>query len=459
MRNNYSDAIIGGRSMNYVLTALSAQASDMSDWLFMAFPAAIYSGGLVNAWIGVGLIFGMFLTWQFIATPLRIETERYNSATLSSFFEKRFQDSSGIIRMISAVLSCIFFSVYLAAGMKGFGFLAESVFQLPYEIGTCLAVVCVIMYVMLGGYRTLAWIDCFQALFLLCIILFVPAIAFFHVGGITAIQKAVFCHGISLRFFPDSLVGWINTIIMTLTWSVGYFGTPHILTKFMGINDVNKMKKAQCIGMSWQVIVLSAACISGIVGIAYFPNMLVNKELIFVEMVLDLFSSLSAGFILAAVAGATLSVMTAQVLVLVSVFTEDFYRFLIKPKASGKELLFVYRFSIIVVSFLSFLVSLQKSATIQSFVSYAWIGFGCSFGPLVLLSLYSKSINKYGAYAVLCVGGFVAMFWRLWFETYFFDLTGFAISAVIPGFLLSVVSGYVATSLTYCFKPKSLIPF
>lgn len=446
-KSNYSDAVLGGRSVHYMLTALSAQASDMSDWLFMAFPAAIYGGGLINGWIAVGLIFGMFITWHFIAAPLRIQTEKYNVITLSSFFEKRFSDAYGIIRITSGILSIIFFSVYLAAGMKGFGFLAESVFRLPYECGTFFAAICVSFFVILGGYRTLAWIDCFQALFLLIVVFLVPAIAFFHVGGISAISHAIAMHHISFNFFPTTLIDWINTLIMAISWSVGYFGTPHILTKFMGIDDVKKMKKAQYVGMIWQALVLCAAGISGIIGIAYFPLLLSNKELIFVEMVLDLFSPFVAGFILSAVAGATLSVMSAQMLVLVSVITEDFYRF-IKPSTKEKELLFVYRSAVLIVSALSFLVSLQKNVSIQSFVSYAWIGFGCSFGPLVLLALYSRFINKYGAYAVLTVGGFVAIFWRLWFEKSIERITGIYVSAVVPGFILSLFAGYLVSYIT-----------
>lgn len=331
-KQTYSDLILGNRSVNYIATALSAHASDMSDWLFMAFPAALYSGGLINAWIAIGLVGGMFFVWNFIAPELRIQTEKYNSLTLSTFFEDRFKDRSGTIRILSALISLFFFAVYIAAGLKGFGFLAESVFAISYNTGICIALACVITYIFFGGYKALAWIDCFQALFLLIVILYVPYKAFFSIDGFSAINYAAIQQNIPLQLLPNTITMWINTLFMALSWSVGYFGTPHILTKFMGMKNVSEMRKAQVIGLSWQIIVLCAAGLTGLIGIAYYPITLPNKELIFVEIVKDLFSSLQAGFILSAIAGATLSVITAQMLVLISVITEDLYHGTLKKK-------------------------------------------------------------------------------------------------------------------------------
>src|SRR5256885_12395038 len=170
--SQYAQVILGDRSINYVLTAFSAHASDMSDWLFMAFPAALYGGGMINAWIAIGLVAGMYFVWKYIAPTLRTATEKLNAMTLSTYFEKRFTDTSGAIRLISAIISLFFFAVYIAAGLKGFGFLAESVFELSYITGIIIAIVCVVSYIILGGYKALAWIDCFQALFLLIIIFY-----------------------------------------------------------------------------------------------------------------------------------------------------------------------------------------------------------------------------------------------------------------------------------------------
>ena len=444
----YSEVILGNRSINYILTALSAHASDMSDWLFMAFPAALYTGGVVNVWIAIGLTGGMFTVWQCIAPQLRKATEKYNCFTLSTYFEKRFNDTSGVIRLISAILSIIFFAVYIAAGIKGFGFIGESVFNIPYFSGVIIALMCAIFYIIGGGYRALAWIDCFQALFLLIVIFYVPYKALFHIGGYSTIINAANQKNISLALLPDTWTGIINALLMAFSWAMGYFGTPHILTKFMGINNIQEIKKAQYIGMSWQISVLFAAGLTGLIGIAFFPTTLLNKELIFIEIVKNLFSPIVIGFILSAVAGATLSVITAQILVLVSVFTEDLYHMTLHKQATQNELLWVYRLSIIVIAFLSFWISLSKTNSIQQLVHYAWMGFGCSFGPLVILSLHSTYINKYGAYASILIGGIIAISWHAVAFSFFTKHFGLEIPALIPGFLLSIISAYIFSWLT-----------
>ncbi len=446
--SDYTSAILGNRSINYFLTALSAHASDMSDWLFMAFPGALYAGGLIEGWIAIGLIIGMWITWKFIAPGLRKSTEKFNAFTLSTFFERRFDDKSGVIRLLSAAMCLFFFSVYIAAGLKGFGYLAKSVFAIPYQYGLFIGLVCVIFYIMLGGYRSLAWIDCFQALFLLVIIFLVPAIAYFKVGGWAAIANQAHIKNISLNFLPDTALGVTNTLAMSFSWMVGYFGMPHILTKFMGIKNVNEMAKAQRIGMAWQISVLSAAGLVGLIGIAYFPETLSNKEMVFVEMSKTLFSPLMTGFVLSAVAGASLSVVTAQVLVLVSVLTEDFYKRTLRPAATNQELIWAYRFGILLIAICSFYISRDETTSIQYLVHYAWMGFGCSFGPLVILSLHSQVINKYGAYASILAGGLIAALWEISGQSFFATNYGLNIPAVIPGFFLSFIFAYLVSWLT-----------
>ncbi len=446
--SGYSQVILGDRSISYILTAFSAHASDMSDWLFMAFPAALYGGGMINAWIAIGLVCGMTIVWKWIAPALRTATEELNVMTLSTYFERRFADTSGTIRIISALISLLFFAVYIAAGLKGFGFLTESVFNLEYTTGIIIALICVISYIFLGGYKALAWIDCFQALFLLIVIFYVPIKALAHIGGFEKIIHAAAAKNISLSLFPHTWTDTINTLLMTASWAVGYLGTPHILTKFMGMKNTHEMKKAQYIGLGWQISVLTAAGLVGLIGIAYFSETLSNKELIFVETVKNLFSPLQIGFILSAVAGATLSVMTAQVLVLVSVFTEDLYRRSFKKNATDKELLWVYRISILLIALASFFVSLNKAQSIQQLVHYAWMGFGCAFGPLVILGLHTTYINKYGAYASIITGSLIAALWHSMGHDYFFNQYALDIPAVLPGFIFNIVSAYLTTWLT-----------
>lgn len=444
----YKQVILGGRSVHYVLTALSAHASDMSDWLFMAFPALLYTGGMVNAWIAIGLITGMLITWQYIAPQLRITTEKLNAMTLSTYFERRYDDTSGSIRLLSALISMLFFSIYIAAGLKGFGFLAESVFQIPYVYGLLVAIVCAVAYIFFGGYRTLAWIDCFQALFLLGVIFIVPYKGLLKIGGFGAIITQAANNNISLSLIPNTIIDTLNAILLAISWGVGYFGIPHVLTKFMGISNVKELSKAKYIGLAWQTSVLLASGMVGLIGIAYFSVPLVNKELVFVEMVKTLFTPLQIGFILSAIAGATLSVITAQILVLVSVITEDFYHGTIRKNATEKELLWMYHVSILCIVLLSFIVSLNRSNSIQELVQYAWMGFGCSFGPLMLLSLHSNYINKYGAITSILVGGSIASLWQLWMKPFFGASYGVDIPAVIPGFILSFACAYTLSYIT-----------
>ncbi len=446
--HSYNQIMLGNRSVNYVLTALSAHASDMSDWIFMAFPAYLYTNGLISFWIAIGLIGGMWVTWNFIAPQLRKTTEKYDALTLSGYFESRFNDNSGFLRIITALICFFFFSIYIAAGLKGFGYLGESLFEIPYIYGIFIGITAMSFYIGFGGYKALAWIDAFQALFLLLVICIVPFIAFFKVGGLPAIIKSAQHRAISLSFFPTSYIELINALLLALSWGVGYFGMPHILTKFMGISDVKKIKKAQYLGLAWQTVVMVASGAIGVIGIAYFSDLLVNKELVFLEMVKDLFSPFITGIILSAVAGATLSATAAQILVVVSVIVEDLYHKTFRINAHNKELVWVYRLSVLLIGFLSIVVSCDKSTTIQELVQYAWMGFGSSFGPLVLVSLHSSYINRYGAAASIVTGGLVAATWHLVGKAYIFSSLGIDIPPVIPGFIIGTGVLYGVSFLT-----------
>lgn len=443
LAHDTSALLIGNRSINYWLTALSAHASDMSDWLFMAFPAMAYASGAQNAWIIIGLVLGMFANWHFIAKPLRIATEKYDAYTLATFFERHFHDTSGRIKLASACMTLLFFAVYIAAGLKGIGFLLESVFDINYYLGVWIAVTCVALYTMLGGFAAVAWIDAFQALFLLTMVVLVPVIAWQKIGGAAAIATAAALRNVSLKLLPDtSLLALINLAFVTLSWALPYMGMPHILVKFMGAANPEDMKKAKWIGVTWQITVLTASLLVGLIGLAFFPTGLANKELIFVEMVQQLFIPIVAGFVLSAVAAATLSTVDSQVLVLSATLTEDLF-----ARASKKTTRFAFRVSILTVALLAGLIGMYKAATIQSLVYYAWMGFGCSFGPLVIMSLYGSGINRYGALAGILTGGTVAAIWH--FVMYQPVLAwGLNLPALIPGFILSLVAIVAVSRVT-----------
>ncbi|MBS0604626.1 MAG: sodium/proline symporter [Verrucomicrobia bacterium] len=428
-----TDFIIGNRSMNYWLTALAAHASDMSSWLFMGYPAVVFTGGLFSGWSAVGLLVFMYLNWQLIAPKIRVATEQYNSLTFSSFFESRLADTSGTIRVFTAIMSLIFYTIYISAGLVGLGLLLETLFNLNYYWGILIGIVIVVPYVFSGGYVTLAWIDLFQGFFLLGVIIFVPFYMLGEVGGWKGISEAVTAKKLQMTFFPDFSAKTILEIIgMTAGWGLGYFGQPHIVTKFMGIRNVHEIVKSKRIGMSWMLLSLSAATFVGLVGIAFFSKGLHDTELVFIDMVKNTFSPFLVGFILCAVLAATINAMSSQVLVLSSSITEDFYKRIFRKTASSRELLIVARVGVIIVSLIAFVIAYGKVSTIYSLVLYAWSGLGSSFGPLLLLSLYWKGINKYGAWAGILSGGIIAGVWP-----YFNKILSINVASMLPGFISS----------------------
>jgi sodium/proline symporter len=445
-----TDFIIGSRSLNYWLTALAAHASDMSSWLFMGYPAAIFMGGLFKGWAAVGLITFMLLNWILVAPKIRVATEQFNSLTFSSFFESRLADTSGTIRIFTAIMSLVFYTIYISAGLVGLGLLLETLFNIDYYIGIFLGIIIVVPYVFIGGYTTLAWIDLFQGLFLMCVIIFVPLYILPKIGGWDSMIHTIHQKQLTTTLFPDfSAKTMLIIVLEILGWGLGYFGQPHIVTKFMGIRNVSEIGKSKLIGMTWMVISLTAATVVGLVGIAFFKGTLADSEQVFIEMVKDTFHPFLIGFILCAVLAATINAMSSQVLVLSSSLTEDFYKRLFHKTASARQLLIVSRLGVIIVSFIAFLIAYGKISTIYSLVLYAWSGLGASFGPLLLLSLYSKSINKYGAWAGIVLGGGISAAWP-----YINHHLSLDVPMIVPSFIISFLAIVIISKMTQ--KPDEI---
>ncbi|MBT6927929.1 MAG: sodium/proline symporter [Waddliaceae bacterium] len=430
------DFNVGDRSLNYWVTAISAHASDMSSWLFLGFPAAIYSAGLFKAWTAVGLIIGMFLNWQFIAPKIRKATEKYDCYTVSGYFERRFKDTSGIISILTATIAFFFFTVYLSAGLVGMGFLFESVFNVPYITGITIGISVVMIYTFFGGFVTVAWQDMFQGLFLLVMIFIVPIVAFSHIDGIAAITQAAREQAIPLTIVPKSFT---KTICEILGWGLGYFGQLHILLRFMGIKHTEELRKAKYLGMIWHILTLTAAIAVGTVGIAYFNGTLGNAELVFIEMVKTSFSPFIVGFVLCAILAATISTMDSQVLVVSAVFTQDVYKKIFHKSATPQQLLIVSRATVIAAGIAAYAIAFGKVETIYNLVKYAWAGVGASFGPVLIMSFYSKSINRNGAIAGIVSGAVIAATWGRINNT---------IPAMIPAFVISAVAAHIASKVT-----------
>jgi len=450
-QNSDKDFLIGNRSLNFWLTALSAHASDMSSWLFLGYPALIFTTGLFSAWAAIGLTGFMFLNWHFIAPKIRIATEQVQSLTLSSYFESRFGDTSGSIRIVSAAMSILFFTFYITSGLVGLGVIVESLFGLNYLVGISIGLLIVMIYVFMGGYRTVAWIDLFQGFFLLGVIVFIPAYLITSFGGIGPIMHAVKAKNLSSSILPDYSFHTFWEIIMTSAgWGLGYFGQPHIITKFMGIRKVEEMSKAKYVGISWQAVALGAATLVGLLGVYVFPQGLDDPEHVILNIVKTTLSPFFAGLVLCAVLAATTNVMAAQILVVASNLSEDLYKRLFRKHASSNELLWISRASVIFISLVGFVIAYFKVSSIYQLVLYSWSGLGASFGPLLLLSLYVKSINKFGAFAGILVGGLTAAIWP-----YFDTLYNLKIPSLVPAFLLSMIA---IQGVSYLMRKRLNLP-
>lgn len=437
-----ADFMVGSRTINYWVTAIATHATDMSAWLFMAFPGAIYSEGLVACWAAIGLLVCMFLSWHFIAEKLRRATEHYQAHTLSSYFEKRFNDTSGTLRITSALIALFFFSLYISAGIVALGRALEATFGFSYHTGITLGTLTVALYTILGGFIAIAWNDFLQGMFVFFIILIFPIYALQLIGGFAPIIQASALKNISLSLLPDYSLATLGAVLIpAFGWGIGYFGQPHILVNFMGIDNPNEIPKAKYVGISWQIITLSAAALIGLIGIAFFKTPLANNELVFIAMVKGLFSPLVAGFILCAILAAAISTMDSQILVSASMLTQDIYKKLFNKKATSKQLLTMSRLAAMFVIGFSFFLAFDNKESIFALVRYAWCGLGSTFGPVLILSLYSKKINRHGALAGILIGGFIAGIWR------YLGLP-FADYAVIPGFALSLISTIFVSRLT-----------
>lgn len=409
--------MVGGRSLNFWVTALSAHASDMSSWLFMAYPMLVMTKGISYAWVGAGLVLGMWLNWHYIAPKLRVMTEKFGSFTLPSYLESRFNDKTGLIRITSASIMTLYLIHYLSAGLISMGFLFESLFQVDYTLGISVATAIVLAYTLFGGYVAVAWTDLFQGLFLLAMIIWVPFTALSALGGPSGI----------VIYSQEGLS--IDIILTALAWGLGYFGMPHVLIKFLGIRSAKEVGKAKIVGISWQILSLSAAATVGVLGTSYFQGSLSNNELVFVEMVKGLFSPLFGGLILCGVIAATISTMDSQILVGAGMLANDFYR-----GKSDKYTLFASRVAVVVITCLALFIALSRIASVYETVFYAWTGLGCSFGPVMIFSLHWPRMTLQGAISGMIVGAATSGIWMFF--------SPWNVPAMLPGFLLSSLAIY-----------------
>ncbi|PFO08663.1 sodium/proline symporter PutP [Bacillus sp. AFS076308] len=442
--SNLSDYMIGGRGLGAAVTALSAGASDMSGWLLMGLPGAMFTQGLSASWIAIGLTIGAYLNWLYVAPRLRIYTETANnSMTIPAYLENRFGDHSSMLRLTSGLVIIVFFTFYVSSGMVSGGVLFESTFNLNYQAGLWIIAAVVIGYTLFGGFLAVSWTDFVQGIIMVIALVLVPAVTIMQVGGfdsafgeIKAIDPKLFD-----IFKGTSLLG----IISLMAWGLGYFGQPHIIVRFMAISSVKEIKKARRIGMGWMIFSVGGAMFTGFIGLAYYSKQglnLADPETIFIKLSEILFHPLITGFLLAALLAAVMSTISSQLLVTASSLTEDVYKTFFRRSATDKELLLVSRLSVLVVSFIAVFLAFNKNGTILSLVAYAWAGFGAAFGPVILLSLYWKRMNRWGALAGMIGGAVTVIVWAN------VPVLAKSLYEIIPGFIIGLAAIWVVSLVT-----------
>lgn len=429
------DYLLGGRRMGAWVTALSAQASDMSGWLLMALPGAIYLGGMASIWIAIGLFAGTVLNWKLVSSRLRVYTQKTDTITLPCFFEQRFGDPTGLLRVVSAIIILLFFTIYASAHLQATGHLLESTFGIQYGTAVIIGGSIIIAYTFLGGFLAVCWTDLFQGSLMVLALIVVPAVAYLKVGGAETISQAMKLKEISTSLLPAKGTAGLLAIVSMMAWGLGYFGQPHILTRFMSVKSIAKLPESMTIAIVWVFISLGGAVIVGFVGIGMFDNLAAEgeHEKVFIYMISKVMHPWLAGIMLAAILSAIMSTIDSQLLVSSSALTEDFYLKAIKKNATEKEIILVGRICVIIISVVALILALRPSDTILRIVAYAWGGFGAAFGPLVLFGLFSKKTGWQSALAGMVIGTVVLIVWK---------------QVGLGEYMYEIVPGFIANCLT-----------
>jgi sodium/proline symporter len=437
------DFVLGGRRLGSGVAGLSAGASDMSGWLLLGLPGALYLAGMNQIWIGIGLALGAYLNWQFVARRLRIYTEiAGNAITLPDYLENRFRDESKLLRSLSALVILVFFTFYVSAGMVGGAILFEQTFGLDYQAALGLGAAVIVSYTFLGGFLAVCWTDFVQGLLMLLALITVPAVVIAGAGGWEATAAALDAidPGRLDAFRGMTMLG----IVSLLAWGLGYFGQPHILVRFMAVRSAADIPRARLVGMSWMVLALCGAVLTGLSGAAYFAaEPLTNPETVFIALTQALFDPWVAGVLLAAILSAIMSTIDSQLLVSSSALTEDFYRAILRRRAGEREVVWVGRGAVAGIALLAVWLARDPDSTVLGLVAYAWAGFGAALGPVIVLSLFWKRMTRNAALTGLLTGAVTVVLWR--------QLQGgpwgvFDVYEILPGFLLGAAA-IIATSL------------
>ena len=457
------DYFLGGRSMGGWVSALSAGASDMSAWVLMGLPGAIFASGLNQIWISIGLVIGTILAWIFIAPNLRRYAIKANdSITLPEFLTNRFKSKSAVLRVSCAVVFVLGYLVYAASSVFACGELVHKLIpQASVEVGMVIFTIIILVYTLLGGFKAVCWTDFFQGLLMLGALMIVPIIAWISIG----VNGATDIGGANEHYYSllvDGKLNWasIANILTGLGWGLGYFGMPHILVRYMAIKSNKDMKKSQIIGSTWTFLILTMATVLAIVArdfLAVYPE---KTELVFAEVVRQVFGygalALIGGILISAIVAASMSTADSQLLASSSAFASDIYKTVINKKADDKKVLNMGRYAVIAVTILAFgiafLVVQLKLTNLMGLVSAAWSIFGAAFGPCVILSLFWRRFNYKGAVVSILVGFASSILWMILFNLDYYGFNSvifyLGLYELVPAFIISLGAGVIVSLLT-----------
>ena len=456
--------MLGGRKLGPAVVSLSAGASDMSGWMLLGLPGAMYVSGLSAGWIALGLLIGALANYLIVAPRLRVYTVEANDAvTIPDYFAKRFDDNHHLLKIISAIVIIVFFTVYTSSGVVAGGLLFEEAFGFDYRIGLWVTAGVVVAYTLFGGFMAVSITDFVQGCIMFIALVMVPIVALMNLGGFGPTMETINAIDPTLTnvFEGMTLIG----IISLMSWGLGYFGQPHIIVRFMAIRSVKDIPTARNIGMSWMLVTIIGALSTGFVGLAYVTSTggnLADPETIFIFLSQVLFHPLIAGFLLAAILAAIMSTISSQLLVSSSSLTEDFYKLFLRRGASDNELVIVGRASVVLVALVAIFLAYDRNSSVLDLVSNAWAGFGAAFGPIVIISLYWKKMTRWGALAGMIAGAVTVLIW-----TYVPILppaeAGGAMRplndelySIVPGFIICTVLIYVISLMSPQSKPGVL---
>lgn len=431
-----SHFLLGGRGLGSWVTAFSAEASDMSGWLLMGLPGAIYMSGMNQSWIAIGLFLGTFANWVIVARRLRVYTGELHSMTMIGFLDQRVRCPKHLIRVVGGAITLLFFLVYSASGLVAAGKLFESMFHMDYRLAVAVGTGVMMIYMLLGGYLAVCWTDFFQGILMFFALVVMPIYAWFKVDT-AQFMDILNTNNVSLSLIPkaDSATAALCIIISAAVWGLGYFGQPHILLRFMGINSDKQIPKATIIATVWVFFSLVSACFIGLIARFYFPNIqsASEAERVFILMIGKLFNPFIAGIFLAAIMAAIMSTIDSQLLVCSSTITSDLFETFSRTRPSDRTLQNISRISLVAIALLAASLAFKQNQSIFALVTFAWGGFGAAFGPAIIMSLFSRRLHWISLLAGIISGTAVSLIWKLClhYDSWMYE--------ILPGFIANML--------------------